>query len=119
MMRADAQHDENESLADWLRRHKQTEGAINRFWRLVIASALNADLENIAVSYAAKVIRELFMNSARAGAMGMSAVPLSELYAGAEKHLLDRGSAVHYNTNVDALAWDRAAGHWSLRATRG
>ena len=32
--------------------------------------------------YAAKVIRELFMNSALAGSMGMSTVPLSELYAG-------------------------------------
>ena len=33
------------------------------------------------VPYAAKVIRELFMNSAFAGSMGMSTVPLSELYA--------------------------------------
>jgi hypothetical protein len=59
---------------------RQTEGAINRFWRLVIASALNADVDEIAVPYAAKVIRELFMNSAEAGSMGMSTVPLSELY---------------------------------------
>jgi hypothetical protein len=37
----------------------------------------------IAVPYAAKVIRELFMNSATSrGSMGMSRVPLSELYAG-------------------------------------
>ena len=63
-------------LAEWLRRHGQTHGAIDRFWRLVIASALNADLDVIAVPYAAKVIRELFMNSARAGSMGMSTVPL-------------------------------------------
>ena len=35
--------DSTESLADWLRRHKQTPGSIERFWRLVIASALNAD----------------------------------------------------------------------------
>ena len=44
----------------------------NRFWRLVIASALNAEIDSIAVPYAAKVIRELFMNSAEAGSMGMS-----------------------------------------------
>jgi hypothetical protein len=48
----------------------------------VIASALNAEIDSIAVPYAAKVIRELFMNSAEAGSMGMSTVPLSELYAG-------------------------------------
>ena len=65
------------------RGNSQTQGAIDRFWRLVIASALNADIDDIAVPYAAKVIRELFMNSAEAGSMGMSTVPLSELYASA------------------------------------
>ncbi|HEV2213755.1 MAG TPA: FAD-dependent oxidoreductase, partial [Terracidiphilus sp.] len=42
-----------ESLGTWLRRHDQTRGAIERFWRLVIASALNADLDSIALPYAA------------------------------------------------------------------
>ncbi len=82
MMKPSAMKDTRETLADWLRRHKQTDGAINRFWRLVIASALNAELDSIAVPYAAKVIRELFLNSAEAGSMGMSTVPLSELYTG-------------------------------------
>jgi zeta-carotene desaturase len=108
-----------ESLGNWLRRHRQTEGAMNRFWRLVIASALNADVENIAVHYAAKVIRELFMNSAEAGAMGMSTVPLSQLYAGAEQFLVQHGSIVLYNTNVEALAWDEPAGKWAVATRAG
>ena len=118
MMRVDA-GDSGESLLDWLRRHKQTEGAINRFWRLVIASALNADLDHIAVPYAAKVVRELFMNSAEAGSMGMSTVPLSELYAGAEKFLTDRGSSVLYNTNVESLAWDDEISSWNIHTRTG
>ena len=81
--------DSTESLGAWLQRHGQTTGAIERFWRLVIASALNADLDHIALPYAAKVIRELFMNSAEAGSMGMSTVPLSELYA-ARRSFLQR-----------------------------
>src|ERR1700676_2452702 len=36
--------DPNRSLQDWLDAHLQTEGSLERFWRLVIASALNADL---------------------------------------------------------------------------
>jgi len=68
-----------ESLGAWLKRNGQTQGAIERFWRLVIASALNAEIDTIALPYAAKVVRELFMNSAFAGSMGMSTVPLSEL----------------------------------------
>ena len=118
MMKPGAQDHSSESLGDWLRRHKQTEGAMNRFWRLVIASALNADIENIAVHYAAKVIRELFINSAEAGAMGMSTVPLSELYAGAEQFLKQRGSNVLFSTNVEALAWDEEASQWTI-TTRG
>ena len=77
--------DSTETLGQWLKRNGQTPGAINRFWRLVIASALNADVDEIALPYAAKVIRELFLNSAEAGSMGMSSVPLSELYSGAEQ----------------------------------
>ena len=119
MMRPAALNHSNETLGDWLRRHKQTNGAMNRFWRLVIASALNADIENIAVPYAAKVIRELFMNSAEAGAMGMSTVPLSELYAGVERFLAQRGSRVIYNSNVEALNWNETSSKWSIETRTG
>lgn len=119
MLRMDAHVDTGESLLAWLRRHKQTPGAIERFWRLVIASALNADLDSIAVPYAAKVIRELFMNSAEAGSMGMSSVPLSELYAGAEKFLTDHGSNVVYNANVEGLEWDEEISSWTIKTRTG
>ncbi len=109
----------NESLGDWLRRHRQTTRAIDRFWRLVIASALNADIEHIGVPYAAKVIRELFMNSARAGQMGMSTVPLSQLYAGAESFLTGRGSEVIFNANVESLEWDEEVSQWTVHTRTG
>jgi squalene-associated FAD-dependent desaturase len=108
-----------ESLGDWLRRHKQTEGALNRFWRLVIASALNADLDSIALPYAAMVIRGLFMNSAAAGRMGVSMVPLGELYAGVTPFLNERGSSVLLNTPVEGAAWDEAAAQWTIHTRTG
>jgi len=116
MMRPDVMNGSQESLGHWLRRHGQTKGAVERFWKLVIASALNADLDEIALPYAAKVIRELFMNSAEAGSMGMSTVPLSELYAGAAKYLVERGSTVHLNANVEAASWDESAAGWTIAA---
>lgn len=112
-------HDSTESLSEWLARHRQTRGAIERFWRLVIASALNADLDAISVPYAAKVIRELFMNSAEAGAMGMSSVPLSELYAGAVQFLRDKGAELHLNTNVESAEWDEEVSEWSVHTRTG
>lgn len=108
-----------ESLGAWLRRNGQTKGALDRFWRLVIASALNADIDSIALPYAAKVIRELFMNSAEAGSMGMSTAPLSELYAGAQAFLERRGSKVIFNTNVESAAWDEEAALWTLQTRTG
>jgi zeta-carotene desaturase len=103
-----------ETLGAWLARNRQTKGAVNRFWRLVIASALNADIDTISLPYAAKVIRELFMNSAEAGRMGMSTVPLGDLYAGAVDFLRKRGSDVHFNSRVESASWDKEAAQWTL-----
>jgi zeta-carotene desaturase len=114
-----APSDSNESLGAWLRRHGQTEGALNHFWRLVIASALNAEIDSIAMPYAAKVIRELFMNSAYAGSMGMSTVPLSDLYTGAEQFLAQRGATILLNTNVESATWDEETLQWRLTTRSG
>jgi zeta-carotene desaturase len=119
MMKPDALIDTRESLGAWLRRHKQTDGALNRFWRLVIASALNAEIEAISVPYAAKVIRELFLNSAHAGSMGMSTVPLSELYAGVPQFLGIRGGSVLLNTQVEGAAWNEASAQWLICTRSG
>jgi squalene-associated FAD-dependent desaturase len=108
-----------ESLDAWLRRNGQTRGAIERFWRLVIASALNADLDSIAMPYAAKVIRELFMNSAFAGSMGMSTVPLSELYAGVAPFVEARGGSVRLDTFTEGAEWDERAAQWRVRTRAG
>jgi zeta-carotene desaturase len=108
-----------ESLADWLKRHGQTRGALGRFWRLVIASALNAEIDSIAMPYAAKVVRELFMNSAFAGSMGMSTVPLSELYAAVPGSLEQRGGSVHLNANVKSAEWDEEISEWTIATRTG
>jgi zeta-carotene desaturase len=105
------------SLGAWLGRKRQTKGALDRFWRLVIASALNADVDSIALPYAAKVIRELFMNSPEAGSMGMSTAPLSDLYSGAAEFLRRNGSSILFNTSVESGAWDEESSQWTL-ATR-
>jgi len=111
--------DSQESLGEWLKRHGQTEGAMNRFWRLVIASALNGDLDEIALPYAAKVIRELFMSSADAGAMGVSSVPLSELYDGAVRFLRERGSEVKLGAGVESAEWNECEGQWCVTTRTG
>ena len=103
------------SLLAWLKAHGQTEGARKRFWELVIASALNANLDQIEVGYAQKVIRELFLNSAEAGEMGMSRVPLSDLYEGVREYLEMRRGRLLTGYNVRAAAWDESARRWTVQ----
>ena len=111
--------DSKENLADWLARHGQTKGAVERFWRLVIASALNSDLDRISVQYAAMVIRGLFMDSPEAGMMGASTVPLSDLHKNAEHFLAAHGSSVLYNTNVESLERDEETSSWIIQTRTG
>jgi zeta-carotene desaturase len=119
MLRTDGPEFVPESLGSWLVRHKQTRGAVNRFWRLVIASALNAEIEEIAVPYARKVVRELFMNSAEAGSMGMSRVPLSDLYSGVAGFLSERGGSLLLNTHVEGASWNEDSRHWTICTRTG
>jgi zeta-carotene desaturase len=112
-------HDSTESLGAWLRRNGQTQGALDRFWRLVIASALNADIDVIALPYAAKVIRELFMNSAEAGSMGMSTVPLSDLYSGAAEFLAQHDSHVLLNMSVESAEFNPDHAQWTVVTRAG
>jgi zeta-carotene desaturase len=107
--------DLRENLADWLKRHKQTKGAVERFWRLVIASALNAEIETISAPYAAMVIHGLFMDSVFGGAMGMSRVPLSDLYLGVAEYLQSRGGELVLNTTIEGGERDEEISQWVLR----
>jgi squalene-associated FAD-dependent desaturase len=109
----------SQSLFDWLEQHLQTPGAIERFWRLVIASALNADLDKIRLPHAVKVVRQIFLNSPTAGKMGMSTIPLSDLYQGAQKYLQQRRGGIQFNQNVESAAWDAQSGSWSIQTQGG
>jgi zeta-carotene desaturase len=51
--------------------------------------------------------------------MGMSRVPLSELYAGVTPFLEQRGGSVHLNTDVEGAAWDEETSQWTVRTRSG
>ena len=95
--------DSAESFLSWLHRHKQTEKAIERFWKTVLVSALNEDLDRISVRYAAQVFRESFMKSAAAGRMGLPSIPLSDLYGAAVGYIRARGGEVLLRSSVNAI----------------
>lgn len=69
------------TMLDWLRQHGQTPRAISRFWSQVLVSAINEDLDRMAACHGFQVFRLAFLGRADAHYMGLSAVPLGDLYA--------------------------------------
>jgi zeta-carotene desaturase len=51
--------------------------------------------------------------------MGMSRVPLSELYAGVPAFLSERGGGVHFNANFEGAALDEEVGQWTIQTRTG
>ncbi len=95
--------DNGRSFLSWLRDQHQTERAIERFWKTVLVSALNEDLDRVSIPYAAQVIRESFLKSPAAGRMGIPTVPLTELYSVAGDYIRARGGDVRVRSSVDSL----------------
>jgi zeta-carotene desaturase len=98
-----APKDTGESFLRWLRRHGQTDRAIERFWKTVLVSALNEDVDQLSVAYAAQVMRESFLKSSGAGRMGVPTVPLTELYHSAAEYVRARGGEVQFRAAVESF----------------
>ncbi len=95
--------DRGESFLDWLKRHGQTEQAIERFWKTILVSALNEDLDQVSVPYAAQVVRESFLKSAAAGRMGIPTVPLTDLYSQTGDYIRARGGEIQFRAGVESF----------------
>jgi squalene-associated FAD-dependent desaturase len=69
------------TMIEWLRQKKQTARAIERFWRQVLVSAINEELDRMAAVHGLQVFALGFLSRANAYEMGVPAVPLAELYS--------------------------------------
>ena len=98
--------DIGESFLDWLKRHGQTEQAIDRFWKTILVSALNEELDQVSVPYAAQVVRESFLKSAAAGRMGIPTVPLTDLYSTAGDYIRGRDGDIQLRAGVESFRAD-------------
>jgi squalene-associated FAD-dependent desaturase len=89
----------------WLERHFQNRRTIDRFWGLVLTSALNEDVSRVGLRYARKVFLDGFLRHPRGFVVEVPSVPLARLY-GPELHaFLDRhGVELRLNAAVKHLA---------------
>ncbi|HEY2013530.1 MAG TPA: hydroxysqualene dehydroxylase HpnE [Bryobacteraceae bacterium] len=68
------------SMLDWLLQKRQSPHAIDRFWRQILVSAVNEDLERMAAIHGFHVFWRGFMARADSYEMGIPSIPLGELY---------------------------------------
>ncbi len=107
--------DSEGSFDGWLARHGQTRGAIEHFWKPVMISALNEDLDCISTHYAGQVIRKSLLCSPAAGRMGIPVIPLSDLYGRAVDYLQARGGRVELRAAACGFELSEHGRQWSVR----
>ena len=83
LLRANAQDDP--PLLDWLLAHRQTRRTIERFWAVVLVSALNETVDRLGLKYARKVFVDGFLRHRDGFVVHVPTVPLGQLY-GDELH---------------------------------
>ena len=90
------------SMLDWLLQKRQTPHAIDRFWRQILVSAVNEDLDRMAACHGFQVFWLGFMARSDAYEMGVPNVPLGTLYsADAWKRM--GGVHIHFRAPVERI----------------
>lgn len=96
--------DESKPFSEWLREHGQTEAAIERFWLVVLVSALSESLDRISVRHARKVFVDAFLAHRDGWYVDIPTVPLEELYGGRLTNwLTSRGTEIRLKTSVEKI----------------
>jgi zeta-carotene desaturase len=91
---------ENLSMLAWLRKHRQTERGIRRFWEVILVSALDEELDRIDARYGIDVFWKAFLSTRGGYRVGIPRVPLGELYEGCRKSLAEQGGEVQLRAGV-------------------
>lgn len=84
----------------WLGEAGQSAAAVERFWSVIVVSALSESVERASLSAARKVFVDGFLASRSAYELVIPRVPLSEIYAAARQRLSERGVAIRLATPV-------------------
>jgi squalene-associated FAD-dependent desaturase len=82
------------SMMEWLKRRGQTKGAIARFWRVVLVSALSEELDHIDARYGVDVFWKTVLSNRAGYRMGVPSIPLAELHEGCRVAILEKGGEV-------------------------
>jgi squalene-associated FAD-dependent desaturase len=105
---------QNTSMLDWLKQTGQTQNAIDRFWRVVLVSALNEELDRTDAAYGIDVFWKAFISNRIGFAVGIPSVPLEALYDTAA----DRIKSVHGDVRTRCGVAELHVSNGSVEAVR-
>src|SRR5207302_10855612 len=91
------------TMLEVLRRHGQNQVTIDLFWRVVLVSALDEELDRTDARLGVDVFWKAFLSSSTGYRMGVPAVPLSNLYDGCKAEIERRGGEVILRSPVRGL----------------
>jgi len=97
------------SMLDWLKCQKQTPRAIERFWRVVLVSALDEELDRTDARFGIDVFWKAFLSNHTGYRMGVPAVPLAELYDGCRIAIEKKGGEVTLRAPVRGIRVENGA----------
>jgi squalene-associated FAD-dependent desaturase len=99
------------SAQEWLERQRQTPAAIERFWKVVLVSALADSLDRVSLAAARKVFIDGFLAHRDAADVYIPRVSLGELYdERIAKWLASRGVVIRLGTPVRSISAREPAG---------
>ncbi|MFQ5731282.1 MAG: hydroxysqualene dehydroxylase HpnE [Planctomycetaceae bacterium] len=102
------QFDGRVSFAEWLAQHGQSPQVQERFWRVVLVSALSESLDRIDVSHARKVFVDGFLANRAGWKVRIPTVPLDELYgAKLTEWFAERPAALRLKTGVERIVLEK------------
>ena len=81
------------SMLDWLNEKQQPARLIERFWRQVLLSAINVELDQMAAAHGFQVMWLGFMAASDSYEMGIPKVRLGQLYQGGIENVVQRERA--------------------------
>ena len=85
---------EGVTMLEWLEGMKQTRAAIAKFWRVVLVSALDEELDRAEARYGIDVFWKTFLANRDGSLIGLPSVPLAELYEGCRASITQQGGEV-------------------------
>ncbi len=102
-LRTDRAKHTDRTFADWLVSKGQSQRLIDRFWVPVMVSACNVLPDRLCASVGLHVLQEGFLAHRDSAAMGVSRVPLVELYDRADAVITGAGGALRLGTGVSSI----------------